>query len=132
MLSAGVAANPAGLRAAKDRIAIAGWADLDAEVIKGYAALPSDARSDPAMIEAVARAYRNQKRFAEANMSRCNDCASVMGIPPALTITSPGRSPEASAGPPRTTSTIRSEEHTSELPSLLRISYADLCLKKKK
>src|SRR3546814_9625223 len=66
MLSAGVAANPAGLRAAKDRIAIAGWADLDAEVIKGYAALPSDARSDPAMIEAVARAYRNQKRFVEA------------------------------------------------------------------
>src|SRR3546814_1378106 len=27
---------------------------------------------------------------------------------------------------------IRSEEHTSELPSLLRISYAVFCLKKKK
>src|SRR3546814_6011337 len=26
----------------------------------------------------------------------------------------------------------RSEEHTSELPSLMRISYADFCLKKKK
>src|SRR3546814_7660810 len=26
---------------------------------------------------------------------------------------------------------IRSEEHTSELQSLMRISYADLCLKKK-
>src|SRR3546814_4592969 len=26
----------------------------------------------------------------------------------------------------------RSEEHTSELQSLMRISYADLCLKKKK
>src|SRR3546814_5826750 len=25
----------------------------------------------------------------------------------------------------------RSEEHTSELPSLMRISYADFCLKKK-
>src|SRR3546814_10559423 len=46
LLSARVAANPADLRAAKDRIAIAGWDDLDAEVIKGYAALPSDARSD--------------------------------------------------------------------------------------
>src|SRR3546814_15519933 len=29
MLSARVAANPADLRAAKDRLAIAGWADLD-------------------------------------------------------------------------------------------------------
>src|SRR3546814_10740390 len=27
---------------------------------------------------------------------------------------------------------IRSEEHTSELQSLMRISYADFCLKKKK
>src|SRR3546814_9999831 len=27
---------------------------------------------------------------------------------------------------------LRSEEHTSELPSLMRISYADFCLKKKK
>src|SRR3546814_5195685 len=27
---------------------------------------------------------------------------------------------------------IRSEEHTSELPSLMRISYAVFCLKKKK
>src|SRR3546814_6132160 len=27
---------------------------------------------------------------------------------------------------------VRSEEHTSELQSLMRISYADFCLKKKK
>src|SRR3546814_2109458 len=39
------------------------------------------------------------------------------------------------SGPARTRQRIalvRSEEHTSELQSLLRISYADLCLKKKK
>src|SRR3546814_4930056 len=30
------------------------------------------------------------------------------------------------------TSTLRSEEHTSELQSLMRISYAVFCLKKKK
>src|SRR3546814_5419027 len=39
------------------------------------------------------------------------------------------------AGPPtmpRDTSTPRSEEHTSELQSLMRISYAVFCLKKKK
>src|SRR3546814_4443317 len=32
----------------------------------------------------------------------------------------------------RTLGTIRSEEHTSELQSLMRISYAVFCLKKKK
>src|SRR3546814_10250140 len=32
----------------------------------------------------------------------------------------------------RTQSTIRSEEHTSELQSLMRLSYAAFCLKKKK
>src|SRR3546814_1874610 len=33
---------------------------------------------------------------------------------------------------PRTTIAVRSEEHTSELQSLMRISYAVFCLKKKK
>src|SRR3546814_10551471 len=32
----------------------------------------------------------------------------------------------------RTIATVRSEEHTSELQSLMRISYAVFCLKKKK
>src|SRR3546814_6542260 len=32
---------------------------------------------------------------------------------------------------PAPASQKRSEEHTSELPSLMRISYADFCLKKK-
>src|SRR3546814_9646277 len=35
-------------------------------------------------------------------------------------------------GPRPTTTTNRSEEHTSELQSLMRISYAVFCLKKKK
>src|SRR3546814_9403058 len=34
--------------------------------------------------------------------------------------------------PPSTVSSLRSEEHTSELQSLMRISYAVFCLKKKK
>src|SRR3546814_7075820 len=34
--------------------------------------------------------------------------------------------------PMTTTSNVRSEEHTSELQSLMRISYAVFCLKKKK
>src|SRR3546814_1840453 len=45
-----------------------------------------------------------------------------------------GRSVSALAGPSTTTresSESRSEEHTSELQSLMRISYAVFCLKKK-
>src|SRR3546814_7111350 len=38
----------------------------------------------------------------------------------------------ASVLSPRLISEIRSEEHTSELQSLMRISYAVFCLKKKK
>src|SRR3546814_9420719 len=41
----------------------------------------------------------------------------------------PGRAAASSAGPRRAS---RSEEHTSELQSLMRISYAVFCLKKKK
>src|SRR3546814_5614379 len=44
-----------------------------------------------------------------------------------------GRFLGVQVGPPRTVSVrIRSEEHTSELKSLMRISYAVFCLKKKK
>src|SRR3546814_8821380 len=44
----------------------------------------------------------------------------------------PGRMPRrrAGAGPPARL--LRSEEHTSELQSLMRISYAVFCLKKKR
>src|SRR3546814_2714080 len=44
-------------------------------------------------------------------------------------ITSRPKVLSASSEPP--TSSIRSEEHTSELQSLMRISYAVFCLKKK-
>src|SRR3546814_4868302 len=40
--------------------------------------------------------------------------------------------PMASPAPATTGVTDRSEEHTSELQSLMRISYAVFCLKKKK
>src|SRR3546814_8866223 len=42
-----------------------------------------------------------------------------------------GRTPDLLAVP-RRTADLRSEEHTSELQSLMRISYAVFCLKKKK
>src|SRR3546814_7893107 len=47
------------------------------------------------------------------------------------TPSSPART-RATTRPVSCTSTWRSEEHTSELQSLMRISYAVFCLKKKK
>lgn len=67
-LRARIAQDPNDLRAAYDRIAIAGWAGLDAEVIAAYQALPPTARFHPDTIETVAKAYRNQKHWAEALM----------------------------------------------------------------
>src|SRR3546814_5657650 len=49
--------------------------------------------------------------------------APASGPSPGTTLTTPGGNPAASN---------RSEEHTSELQSLMRISYAVFCLKKKK
>src|SRR3546814_8973676 len=43
----------------------------------------------------------------------------------------PGRLAKARCITPRSKSQTRSEEHTSELQSLMRISYAVFCLKKK-
>src|SRR3546814_8465103 len=43
-----------------------------------------------------------------------------------------GDAPKAGFSPRRDASTLpRSEKHTSELQSIMRISYADFCLKKK-
>src|SRR3546814_9359911 len=44
----------------------------------------------------------------------------------------PGRAAEPHLAPHGARSASRSEEHTSELQSLMRISYAVFCLKKKK
>src|SRR3546814_4746371 len=56
-----------------------------------------------------------------------------MTRPASATLASPpvaGRRPPPT--PPKPPRTGRSEEHTSELQSLMRISYAVFCLKKKK
>src|SRR3546814_9964827 len=59
---------------------------------------------------------------ATCTSSRRSDAPSVKRADQPLSLTSSNRS---GAG-------IRSEEHTSELQSLMRISYAVFCLKKKK
>lgn len=61
-----VAEYPEDLRAAYDRIAIAGWAGRDEEVIAAYQLLPGAARADADTIETVAKAYRNRQQWNEA------------------------------------------------------------------
>src|SRR3546814_3845882 len=57
------------------------------------------------------------------------------GQAPPSSTTDPGTMPSSSSWPWGTSMAVtydpRSEEHTSELPSLMRISYAVFCLKKK-
>src|SRR3546814_2345476 len=64
------------------------------------------------------------QRLRAARLRRRSPC-------PSASRRSPARSgPARAAGSRRSTPTSRSEEHTSELQSLLRISYAVFCLKK--
>src|SRR3546814_6527397 len=61
-----------------------------------------------------------------ANVARASPCAVAASSTAALSSSS--REPSDSS----CAATWRSEEHTSELQSLMRISYAVFCLKKKK
>src|SRR3546814_2576319 len=68
------------------------------------------------------RRLKGTNRSASNCVSAISEGQSVFAIPTA----------EASIGPELPLRWKRSEEHTSELQSLMRISYAVFCLKKKK
>src|SRR3546814_2766952 len=63
-----------------------------------------------------------------------NDCDTCGSMPSSASVVGTARRrPSSMAGcPSNTSSPARSEEHTSELQSIMRISYAVFCLKKKK
>src|SRR3546814_3346475 len=69
-----------------------------------------------AFIERYAARTRKSKEYTQANRRHMADPRVVNGFKPMLK---------------EMTYQIRSEEHTSELQSLMRISYAVFCLKKK-
>src|SRR3546814_2341044 len=73
-------------------------------------------RSDP---ELVGAGYRGLNRFGQ-------------GVSPPFGGIVPGQAPDCWAKARQLAGATRSEEHTSELQSLMRISYAVFCLKKKK
>src|SRR3546814_7196625 len=71
--------------------------------------------------------FRSCERIAQASAA----AASPIG-PPMIQIRRPREHPRRDQGFRRRGPRERSEEHTSELQSLMRISYAVFCLKKKK
>src|SRR3546814_5042890 len=73
-------------------------------------------------------------RVCEAAMrrspsSRCRWLCALTPLRDGSSVKHSGRKPGIASAP--STSKVRSEEHTSELQSLMRISYAVFCLKKK-
>src|SRR3546814_5793931 len=99
----------------------------------------SDWSSDVCSSDLIAPA---QERTGRTGRRRVSQCGLAVPAPrgPELQkkrcspLNRPGRTWPASAGAGRHGKDVsnRSEEHTSELQSLMRISYADFCLKKKK
>src|SRR3546814_7362390 len=85
-------------------------------------ALPICWRKDPAApLRGLAMGLSPRARAASFRRSNAS-----FGI-----TTSPRTSSTRGASPRRRRGMLRSEEHTSELQSLMRISYAVFCLKKK-
>src|SRR3546814_3212141 len=72
---------------------------------------------------------RHQQASARSTGGRCRRVAAVPSSSPGSSATTAGSASDRASnfGLPS-----RSEEHTSELQSLMRISYAVFCLKKKK
>src|SRR3546814_5615578 len=69
--------------------------------------------------------------FDASNTSSAADNSSVVQPVVAMIFGSPSITPPARSACASCTGQRRSEEHTSELQSLMRISYVVLCLKKK-
>src|SRR3546814_5616552 len=59
-------------------------------------------------------------------------CAASLPLPPTIQSVERFEKPSGREAPPSGVQGKRSEEHTSELQSLMRNSYAVFCLKKKK
>src|SRR3546814_2609132 len=91
------------------------------------------------MIRRPPRSTRTDTLFPYTTLFRSSPAPETMSWPPAGQHTPPTQPPAASmyapaqpVSQPTSSPSPRSEEHTSELQSLMRISYAVFCLKKKK
>src|SRR3546814_9596786 len=76
-------------------------------------------------------AFRWRRIRASASATKTGGECRTAG-PPSPVVRPPNANSSAPGGPCHAGTGRRSEEHTSELQSLMRISYAVFCLKKKK
>src|SRR3546814_2965854 len=91
----------------------------------------SDVCSSDLFCDARHRSCRNASLYLATRPSDCcrrRHCGDVLGATGCRT----DRAPLGANAPLSNPARRRSEEHTSELQSLMRISYAVFCLKKKK
>src|SRR3546814_8609283 len=72
------------------------------------------------------------RESSSPSMQACRHGIAIPPPEPSLRMTRARRHARRSGGRGRKGRAIRSEEHTSELQSLMRISYAVFCLKKQK
>src|SRR3546814_3490525 len=82
-----------------------------------------DTGPETVAVGSLGTAASSAKKSADANDEAAGDTAAPVAVP--------APTPTPSATPNAATSPSRSEEHTSELQSLMRISYAVFCLTKK-
>src|SRR3546814_10913499 len=76
------------------------------------------------------QSHRTSATRPTANLHTAPHLRKLPGLVAAFAISNFDEKPQIGGGP-RPASLFRSEEHTSELQSLMRISYAVFCLKKK-
>src|SRR3546814_8724710 len=86
-------------------------------------------RTSPAKAGVQYRAARNWTPAFAGEVRKCGDSQSSLR---GKDESQPRQSHPLGLAAPQCRCSIRSEEHTSELQSLMRISYAVFCLKKKK
>src|SRR3546814_7343135 len=100
-----------------------------APVVDGHRA--GAARVEGALARSPITARRERRRSA-GRPRRCADAGLVRAAVRQARARCAARSDRLAARADRAQSYCRSEEHTSELQSLMRISYAVFCLKQKK
>src|SRR3546814_5903489 len=99
-----------------------------------------DGGHDASRTRDLRRAYRSRQGNARASLHRLRAAVelarghdrSAAPAADAAWRSAASRADHRAAAHPRAATATRSEEHTSELQSLMRISYAVFCLKKKK
>src|SRR3546814_7370948 len=96
----------------------------------------SDWSSDVCSSDLIADfGYQSDRRRLQIVASFRNNLVQIIGLERTTILPIPTRKNQRGGKPPSRIDEEqrrRSEEHTSELQSLMRISYADFCLKKKK